>query len=425
MTTTIGSLDLGALTDLRDDVTQHFWFESNSSSAWGSGAHVTLYPESQFTDPNNANYLKGQNILMNTDGFSIRNGALPMMVLDNDSLDFNTIDIVNSTYTNVASFGASTRIGETNSNRVEIDNSKIQFQSPTNLMFRVKDNGNVFSEYVDLPVETDPLSPDLGKPIFVWESGATGQLDGYVDTTAEIASVNDISNIHLEFTNIAQETTVSIDTNGANPYTSSGYTVSYSTFGGDQGFDISITKNISESGVVELSACHVTYTTGFNTSSTSCGTYSEADDPDYGLAQTFPFVVGVGTGVNNKKNGFYVDYNGNCVVSGELTAWYGLTSGGDVTFLQPQDVFVVETYNHTYSSVSSGNNMDWTENMEKPGYYPIGVMGVYLARAALCVTQCRIYNRDIGSCTLRVNARAVANVGGTTGSAQILWVKAT
>lgn len=131
MTTTIGSLDLGALSDLREDVTQYFWFESSSSSAWGSGAHVTLYPESQFTDPNNANYMKGQNILMNTDGFSIRNGALPMMVLDNDSLDFNVIDTTNNTYTNVASFGANgASIGNINQySNIEITSSGIIINS--------------------------------------------------------------------------------------------------------------------------------------------------------------------------------------------------------------------------------------------------------------------------------------------------------
>lgn len=111
MATTIGSFDLASLKNLRDNVTQYFWFESSSSSAWGSGAHVTLYPESQFTNPNHANYMKGQNIIMNTDGFSIRNGGLPMMVLDNDSLDFNMIDTVNGTYTNVATFGTSSIIG--------------------------------------------------------------------------------------------------------------------------------------------------------------------------------------------------------------------------------------------------------------------------------------------------------------------------
>lgn len=127
MAKTIGSFDLASLKNLRDDVTQYFWFESNSSSAWGSGAHVTLYPESQFTNPSHANYMKGQNIIMNTDGFSIRNGGLPMMVLDNDSLDFNVVDTTDGTYTNVASFGAtSAQIGQTSGVHTIINTNGLQ-----------------------------------------------------------------------------------------------------------------------------------------------------------------------------------------------------------------------------------------------------------------------------------------------------------
>ena len=143
MTKTIGSLDLGALTDLRDDVTQYFWFESNSTSAWGSGAHVTLYPESQFTDPNNANYIKGQNILMNTDGLSIRNGALPMMVLDNNSLDFNVVDTTNNEYTNVASFGAISTIGVT-------DNTQSYMQLDYHSFQMIDKEGNSYVYMSDL-----------------------------------------------------------------------------------------------------------------------------------------------------------------------------------------------------------------------------------------------------------------------------------
>ena len=128
MAKTIGSFDLASLKILRDDVTQYFWFESNSSSAWGSGAHVTLYPESQFTDSTNPNYMKGQNIIMNTDGFSIRNGGLPMMVLDNDSLDFNAVDTTQGTYTTMATFGLTgATIGQTSGSHSVIDGKGQRF----------------------------------------------------------------------------------------------------------------------------------------------------------------------------------------------------------------------------------------------------------------------------------------------------------
>lgn len=122
MAKTIGSFDLASLKNLRDDVTQYFWFESNSSSAWGSGVHVTLYPESQFTDSTSQNYMKGQNIIMNTDGFSIRHGGLPIMVLDNDSLDFNAVDTSAGTYTTMATFGLTgATIGQTSGAHSVID----------------------------------------------------------------------------------------------------------------------------------------------------------------------------------------------------------------------------------------------------------------------------------------------------------------
>ena len=108
MAQTIGSLDLNAFSDLYNDSTQYFWFESDASATYGAGVHITLSPDTSFiSNPT------GQNILMNTNGISIRNGLLPMMVLDNDSLDFNTINTTAGTYTNIASFGASSTIGVT------------------------------------------------------------------------------------------------------------------------------------------------------------------------------------------------------------------------------------------------------------------------------------------------------------------------
>lgn len=117
MATTIGSLDLNAFNDLYSDSNQYFWFESNASATYGAGAHVTLVPDTSFiSNPT------GQNILMNTDGFSIRNGLLPMMTLDNDSLDFNVVDTTAGTYTTTATFTATgARIGQSSGAHSVID----------------------------------------------------------------------------------------------------------------------------------------------------------------------------------------------------------------------------------------------------------------------------------------------------------------
>ena len=139
MTTTIGSLDLNALSDLYNDSNQYFWFEGDASATYGAGVHITLSPDTSFiANPT------GQNILMNTDGISIRNGLLPMMTLDNDSLDFNVINTTTGTYNNVASFGSTAIvIGEeakanlhlTFNNLSMVDKNGIKF-------FEVGDNRN-------------------------------------------------------------------------------------------------------------------------------------------------------------------------------------------------------------------------------------------------------------------------------------------
>jgi hypothetical protein len=102
MGTGTGSIDLSTLNNLHGNLTQHFWFNSNTGVAYGTGVHITLSSQAEFiASPT------GQNILMNTDGISIRNGTIPLMVLDNDSLDFNVItNLTQGTYSNVATFGA-------------------------------------------------------------------------------------------------------------------------------------------------------------------------------------------------------------------------------------------------------------------------------------------------------------------------------
>ncbi len=69
---------------------------------------------------NNNNNLTVKNILINADGVSIRNGLLPLMTLDNDSLDFNIINTNENVSVNIASFGLNTRIGQEEINYAKI-----------------------------------------------------------------------------------------------------------------------------------------------------------------------------------------------------------------------------------------------------------------------------------------------------------------
>lgn len=149
MTTTIGSLDLNAFNDLYSDSNQYFWFEGNASATYGAGVHITLSPDTSFiTNPT------GQNILMNTDGISIRNGLLPMMTLDNDSLDFNVVDTTAGTYTTTATFTATgAQIGQSDGAHSVIDVNGQRFYVSTvngimqlaNIGYGEVNNGNVNS----------------------------------------------------------------------------------------------------------------------------------------------------------------------------------------------------------------------------------------------------------------------------------------
>ena len=146
MAQTIGSLDLNAFSDLYSDSTQYFWFESNSSATYGAGVHITLSPSTSFiANPS------GQNILMNTDGISLRNDLLPMMTLDNNSLDFNMIDTTNDIYTNIATFGLQTRIGrnETGYSRILIDPSSDNVDLINAFEVLTPDNISAFSQKID------------------------------------------------------------------------------------------------------------------------------------------------------------------------------------------------------------------------------------------------------------------------------------
>lgn len=145
MGTGTGSIDLSTLNNLHTNLTQHFWFNSNAGAAYGTGVHMTLSSQAEFiANPT------GQNILMNTDGISIRNGTVPLMILDNDSLDFNIVtDLTQGTYSNVATFGATVRIGAQDGYQTVITEGSSSIVSPENVeLFSIRPSGNPSSETV-------------------------------------------------------------------------------------------------------------------------------------------------------------------------------------------------------------------------------------------------------------------------------------
>lgn len=211
MTTTIGSLDLNAFSDLYSDSNQYFWFEGNATATYGAGVHITLSPDTSFiANPS------GQNILMNTDGISLRNGVLPMMTLDNNSLDFNVINTTAGTYTNVASFGSTTTIGgassrivlseediilygengqlakygasaiigDENDFHIEVDGTEIGFYQASQKVAYI--NGNKL--YITQSVVLQQM--DVGTPV---SEGGIGQWSW------KVHEVNDMNNLYLKW----------------------------------------------------------------------------------------------------------------------------------------------------------------------------------------------------------------------------------
>lgn len=305
MATTIGSFDLASLKNLRDDVTQYFWFESDSSSAWGSGAHVTLYPESQFTDSTNPNYMKGQNIIMNTDGFSIRNGALPMMVLDNDSLDFNAIDTTQGTYTTIATFGLTGAIiGRTGSAHsvIDADGQRFYASNGTTQLANIgygegqAESGTAVAPYYTFGIREDNSvigNYSVAEGGYTTASGADSHAEGFGTTASGHYS-------HSEGYN-----TVASDDCA---HAEGGDTIASGYYAHAEGI------GTTASGDYSHSQNEGTFASG--ASQTAIGAYNKEDTDG-----TYLFIIGNGEGDDtaSRSNALTVDWNGNVVASGGVT----------------------------------------------------------------------------------------------------------
>ena len=143
MGTGTGSIDLSTLNNLHTNLTQHFWFNSDAGATYGTGVHMTLSSQAEFiANPT------GQNILMNTDGISIRSGLIPLMVLDNNSLDFNVVvDAQQGIYNNIATFGVVTRIGGNSAYSAVIEAGRFGIESGDGVsLFDISPSGNPTSD---------------------------------------------------------------------------------------------------------------------------------------------------------------------------------------------------------------------------------------------------------------------------------------
>lgn len=87
------------------------------------------------------------------------------------------------------------------------------------------------------------------------------------------------------------------------------------------------------------------------------------------------------------------------------------------------DDFVIENYTHSYSAISSGGNMQWSEVKQKTGYYPIGVVGFYSGSGNLLVRRAELSSATSGECNINMGARAEASVSAGTANLRVLWLK--
>ena len=339
MATTIGSLDLNALSDLYNDSNQYFWFEGDASATYGSGVHITLSPDTSFiANPT------GQNILMNTDGISIRNGLLPMMTLDNDSLDFNVINTTTGTYNNVASFGstaivigeeAKTNLHLTFNNISMVDKNRAKF-------FEVGDSRNA-----DGIATLQWSSPDVP----IGTSGSTTITVGNTISSIVSVSVDSVELSSSSYSFSGDEVTINNLTASSEKYIEIIYKttdpVYYLTFGSRLPSAIIGERSVAEGRNVKASG-FASHAEGVGTS--AIGAYSHAEghstkakaayshaggyqtvaDNSYMTAigkyntenSGKAFVVGVGDFLN-RRDGFTVDWDGNVAVKGNLVVQRG------------------------------------------------------------------------------------------------------
>ena len=373
MTTTIGSLDLNALNDLYNDSNQYFWFEGDASATYGAGVHVTLSPDTSFvSNPT------GQNILMNTDGISIRNGLLPMMTLDNDSLDFNVINTTTGTYNNVASFGSTAIVmgEEAKANlHLTFNNLSMVDKNGTNL-FKVGDNRNADGiatlqwSSPDVPIDTSgSVTITVGNTI-------SSIVSVYVDSVELSSSSYSFSGEEVTINNLTASSTKYIEI--IYNTTDSAY---YLTFGNRWSSSIIGEYSIAEGKSVTASG-FASHAEGLGTKATGAyshaegahtkakGAYSHAggyqtvaDNSHMTVVGTYntensgkAFVVGVGDFLN-RRDGFTVDWNGNVAVKRNLVVQSGnLVVQGDNLVDKIQNMFCT-SYSETLT-VTAGTFTD-------------------------------------------------------------------
>lgn len=359
MGTGTGSIDLSTLNNLHTNLTQHFWFNSNAGAAYGTGVHMTLSSQAEFiANPT------GQNILMNTDGISIRSGLIPLMVLDNDSLDFNVVtDSTQGTYRNVASFGSFARIGAQDGYRAVIDEGSYVILSPDDVeLFSFKPSGNqsldivavredaVGGESTSITLNHTPQSGSF--MVFYWTTNSAQQFTTFRAGEAKTTTVGERFRISYD-----GDKTIAIDSLDA----SSTAHVDYVVY-----------RYISNS--IDLGAL----TVGTRQPNTDLGSGSATIGLDLTATQSYQIAVGirnegfedsvfeVGNGKNKTKHTAFSVQSNNAIREG-----YNTTASGDCSHSEGHHTTASGSRSHSeggFSTASGGYSHSEGSGTTASGY---------------------------------------------------------
>ena len=99
--------------DQAGQTAQHFWNKNGTGE--DAGAHVTEYPQKEWTDPNHENYHKGANILFRSNSIKIRNGLIDLAEFTGEAVLFRDANGVV-----IAQFGAAAIIGDIHGEHIKI-----------------------------------------------------------------------------------------------------------------------------------------------------------------------------------------------------------------------------------------------------------------------------------------------------------------
>lgn len=327
---------------------------------------ITIHPEDTINNK--------RNILINSSGISIRNDTLPIMELDNDSLDFNTIDITNETYTTVATFGATVRVGAIGNPNIQISGDSMMGLLNNGVeSFNFDSDGGILSVYryntllnnfyvVDIPTtEASSLSFTL--------SDLDNSINESVDINAKLfyGGHDVVIRKNFSFT-IGSSETYSWEINVTQPQTIQAYM--YFKYDGNKTINVYCSSNLSST---ELEDCDVTASYNIEASSPTysfgyrndlSGGYVFAQGSDNTVSGNFSHV----TGANNTVSGNYAfvhGYNNTCstdyqTVIGKYngTGNYAFIIGNGYKYNQGGMTWIID---------SNALTVDWDGNIKSAG----------------------------------------------------------